>query len=456
MNRPGSNLCRASFVSARPKHLMLAALISLASAMQLSNASLAAKENVPQKPSIAASADVDFGPYMADLQKKIKKAWMPPRQQSSKRVTTCFKVHRDGSISDVRVDSSSGDSATDEAGLNAVRDASPFQKLPEGSPDLVDIQFTFDYNVMGKHAGSSGAAAASADAFDGGISNTVAKSHESNIKMQAESLARDGMKLFNSEHQEDALPELEELYRLVSKNNLSDYTEELSSLGDIYYNNDDYEKALPVYRKVDELLAKKRSQDYYAQASNKRDIAYTLLYSDLSKIDECQKYFHSAQELSKKVDDLDLSSDIACGVGHCLWQKHQYNEAKLQYEQSAELALKSSGQENLDYAQKLKNVADCQYKLHDDSAAFDTYSKVERIDREFGHLAADDEDKELHANLKALSASVKPSITHELGKKENNWWYYAFGGIITAIVLLYLVGRPQGSVFGNLSAKNFK
>lgn len=97
---------------------------------------------------MAAQADVDFGPYMADLQRRIKRAWFPPKGNESKRVVVVFKVHRGGELSHLRLDKSSGVAVADEAALKAVENAAPFRPLPAGAPDDVDIQFTFDYNVF--------------------------------------------------------------------------------------------------------------------------------------------------------------------------------------------------------------------------------------------------------------------------------------------------------------------
>lgn len=105
--------------------------------------------NSPGKPAVAADPDVDFGPYMADLQRRIKKAWFPPRGQESRRVVVIFKIHSMGELSDLRIDRSSGVASADQAALTAVQNAAPFRQLPAGAPSVVDIQFTFDYNVFG-------------------------------------------------------------------------------------------------------------------------------------------------------------------------------------------------------------------------------------------------------------------------------------------------------------------
>jgi len=106
------------------------------------------------RPSVAGQANVDFGPYMADLQRRIKRAWFPPKGHEQDRVVVAFKVHQGGELSNLRVDHSSGVVISDQAALYAVQQASPFRPLPAGANDDVDIQFTFDYNVFngGGHA----------------------------------------------------------------------------------------------------------------------------------------------------------------------------------------------------------------------------------------------------------------------------------------------------------------
>jgi TonB family protein len=108
-----------------------------------------ANNNERGRPTAAAQADVDFGPYMADLQRRIKRAWFPPKGNESKRVVVVFKIHKDGTMSNLRLDHSSGLAIADQAALKAVENAAPFRPLPAGAQDDVDIQFTFDYNVFG-------------------------------------------------------------------------------------------------------------------------------------------------------------------------------------------------------------------------------------------------------------------------------------------------------------------
>ncbi len=102
------------------------------------------------KPGIDAIKEPDFGPYMKELQRRIKMNWDPPKGNESKRVVLLFKIARDGRLLNVNVHKSSGLEAADKAAINAVKLTAPFRPLPpEFKGDHVDIQFTFDYNVLG-------------------------------------------------------------------------------------------------------------------------------------------------------------------------------------------------------------------------------------------------------------------------------------------------------------------
>lgn len=101
-------------------------------------------------PGIDAIKEPDFGPYMKELQRRIKMNWDPPKGNESKRVVLLFKISKDGRLLNVSVQKSSGLPAADNAAINAVKLTAPFRPLPpEFRGNSVDIQFTFDYNVLG-------------------------------------------------------------------------------------------------------------------------------------------------------------------------------------------------------------------------------------------------------------------------------------------------------------------
>lgn len=102
------------------------------------------------RPGIDAVREPDFGPYMRELQRRIKMNWDPPKGNESKRVVLLFKIARDGRLLSVRVFKSSGLPNSDRAALSAVELTAPFRPLPaDFKGSSIDIQFTFDYNVFG-------------------------------------------------------------------------------------------------------------------------------------------------------------------------------------------------------------------------------------------------------------------------------------------------------------------
>ena len=101
-------------------------------------------------PGIDAIKSPQWGPYMRELEAKIKRNWHPPKGDTSKRVVLLFKIGRRGELLSVRVSRPSGSSANDQAAMSAVQMSAPFRALPpEFTGSSVEIEFTFDYNVLG-------------------------------------------------------------------------------------------------------------------------------------------------------------------------------------------------------------------------------------------------------------------------------------------------------------------
>ncbi len=92
------------------------------------------------------TARVDSGANMADITRRIKRQWFPPKGCESKRIVIAFKIHPDGQLSNLRLVTSSGVSIADKAALSAVENAAPFRQ--HVGPDETDITFTFDYDLF--------------------------------------------------------------------------------------------------------------------------------------------------------------------------------------------------------------------------------------------------------------------------------------------------------------------
>ena len=103
----------------------------------------------PVQPAPVVAAKPDYGPYMAGLQRKIKREWFPPKGNTSDRIKVLFTISKNGALSDLRILTPGLSEAASHAALEAVINASKeFSPLPAGSPDSVEIEFTFDYNVF--------------------------------------------------------------------------------------------------------------------------------------------------------------------------------------------------------------------------------------------------------------------------------------------------------------------
>lgn len=111
--------------------------------------------NANGRPGIDAVREPNWGPYMSELQRRIKRNWDPPRGNESKRVVLMFRIARDGRLLSLSISKSSGNTEADKAAMAAVDLAAPFAALPpEYKGRDIPIQFTFDYNVFnvaGRH-----------------------------------------------------------------------------------------------------------------------------------------------------------------------------------------------------------------------------------------------------------------------------------------------------------------
>lgn len=108
----------------------------------------AVKKQTPAAENKNSTAAPDFGPYMREVQRKVKSNWNPPQGNTYARTVVLFSVERDGKIINPKVISSSGIKGYDEAALEAIKASSPARPLPAAyKGPKVDIQFTLDYKV---------------------------------------------------------------------------------------------------------------------------------------------------------------------------------------------------------------------------------------------------------------------------------------------------------------------
>lgn len=389
-----------------------------------------------------AAKDVDFGPYMASLQRRIKRAWFPPKGDESRKITVLYKINTDGTIADLRIDHSSGVVAADEAALAAVKNAAPMDHLPDGSPAVVDIQFTFDYNV-----------------FNGKQTDPEERMKKEIAKLEKkganESLVKSLIELAHyyddGDHDDDAVPLYKKAIDLLqSKVHDDDELADASSaLGVIHYIKDEYDAALPLCRRAVELYSK--LGDAHRLASSRKDLALDLIYQDDSHNAEAQELLQQALTEAKKENDDNFALDIKCGLAHAYWQAGDYAKALPLYQLVEAAEEKSEGPESSEIFQYLKDIADCQYHLEQYKEALPVYKRALALAEKMDQPDAD-EVSEAKSNLEVICHKLGlPTDTEVAQDKESkqsvnkaySWLPFAFAGALLALFIIYLLGARQ-------------
>jgi TonB family protein len=87
---------------------------------------------IPAPASLTASGDFKYNAYLSGILSKIERLWNPAVEDRNISVVVVFTIFPTGTISDVRVQKSSGNAMLDNMGMRAVQMAAPFGKLPPG------------------------------------------------------------------------------------------------------------------------------------------------------------------------------------------------------------------------------------------------------------------------------------------------------------------------------------
>ena len=93
--------------------------------------------------------------YMTYVERTLKSHWHPSRSSKSRQVMTLFKIHEDGTVSDIQIDNQKEAPMLDdqsEAALDAIKLSAPFQPLTKSiehdvNDSVLDIKFSFSYNA---------------------------------------------------------------------------------------------------------------------------------------------------------------------------------------------------------------------------------------------------------------------------------------------------------------------
>jgi TonB family protein len=97
-------------------------------------------------PSITNSK-FDWSPYMMDMQRRIQRAWFPPKEHEPRAavVAVVFRLHKDGTVTDLRIPSPSKFAIANEEALKAVTNAAPYRPLPDVAQDSFEVEYRFDF-----------------------------------------------------------------------------------------------------------------------------------------------------------------------------------------------------------------------------------------------------------------------------------------------------------------------
>ncbi len=83
--------------------------------------------------------------YLKDLHKKLKHYWSPP-SGSVRHIKIVFRLARDGRVISSKLMQSSGNTLADNSALSAIKEASPFGRLPtDYAHAYLDLAYTFNY-----------------------------------------------------------------------------------------------------------------------------------------------------------------------------------------------------------------------------------------------------------------------------------------------------------------------
>lgn len=100
-------------------------------------------------------SDINFGSafnyswYERNIMLKVEQNWKPPIQKADVFVILRFTIFSNGSVSEVTVKKSSGNSMVDNLAVRAVNLGAPFGKLPPGyDGDRLEIDYTLNTVVQ--------------------------------------------------------------------------------------------------------------------------------------------------------------------------------------------------------------------------------------------------------------------------------------------------------------------
>lgn len=85
--------------------------------------------------------------YLKDLHRKLKQAWTPPYGNAS-HIKVLFRLNKNGDLVSLKLARSCGKKDADESALKAIKESSPFGRLPNNyEHEFLDLVYTFNYTA---------------------------------------------------------------------------------------------------------------------------------------------------------------------------------------------------------------------------------------------------------------------------------------------------------------------
>jgi TonB family protein len=88
--------------------------------------------------------DFPYTLYIQGMHRRIGSNWFRPQNNAGTPAIVYFRIQRDGTVADAKIETSSGNPTFDRAALSAVRSSSPLNPLPYGySGTYLGVHLTF-------------------------------------------------------------------------------------------------------------------------------------------------------------------------------------------------------------------------------------------------------------------------------------------------------------------------
>ncbi len=425
---------------------------------------------------------VDFAPYMASLQRRIKGNWNPPRGEEKRRAKTVFKIDKTGKLSNLKITATTGSDSADRAALKAVEESAPFEALPEGSPESVEIEFTFDYIV---HTGRSAAKEVEKPKEQQLIAD-LAKAEKSG---KNSSIANAAIALaeayYENEKYTEAVPHYKRGIELIrkEKHTATELSEPLMSLGYTYYNLSDHDKALAMFREAVELLKNANApkqlsdalayeahclydkEDYktatpiytaaliecakgYGETAKEYAVAKHNLARSLYAEEKYSEALPESEEAYKLFDQYKESDDfpeVVRVLANCYWSTRKYTKALEHYKTVLAYKENSVKANDSELGDLIKDVGDCYYELGRKAEALPFYERALSIhsEQEQPNTSAINEERDRINEISAREEVRKAKEKAQVSAQEKTafierWMPWALLGVVTGLILVFL------------------